>query len=293
MNPLLSVTVSSNNGVNCKELVSFRQTMSLFMPKKGQKKSNLAQFAWKLLESSSSEGQSDTSNVGIGGGGDGAANPAMGLHLKSIFLSLDHDNDDLLTRPQLIEAIRLTGLNPRDQLIRKYAAAMSEAASESAVFGSVDTSLVTTQANTANTNKRKQSVVAPVFFKTSLAVFVKVTETELLRRNDDLEIELVHLFETFAEPGNPEVISVKHIRHILHETLAPTRLTVLETAEFIKSCELMPKSKNSKIMDESNTFVNIRQFVSKILVGNASASAHQDANVETGRPDAADSNDFY
>jgi Ca2+-binding EF-hand superfamily protein len=242
--------------------------MSSFLPKKGQsKQSNLAQFAWKLLESGDSQGE-DT----------GASNPAMGLHLKSIFLSLDSDNDDLLTRPQLVEAIRLAGLNPRDALIRKYSSAMSATASDSAVFGSTDTTISQTNAHTQNVAKRKQSVVPPVYFKTDLHTFVRVTEAELVNKNNEIEEEMVRLLRQFAEPGTDN-ISVKHIRHLLHETLAPTRLSVLETAEFLKSSDLlnMKNSMNTKIIDESLMFVDIRVLARKILVGNGSGTGEENS----------------
>jgi hypothetical protein len=35
-------------------------------------------------------------------------------------LSLDSDNDGHLSRPQLVEAVQMVGLVPRDSLIRKY-----------------------------------------------------------------------------------------------------------------------------------------------------------------------------
>jgi hypothetical protein len=120
--------------------------------------------------------------------------------------------------------------------------------------------------------------VNQLYFKTDLHTFVRVTEAELVNKNNEIEEEMVRLLRQFAEPGTDN-ISVKHIRHLLHETLAPTRLSVLETAEFLKSSDLlnMKNSMNTKIIDESLMFVDIRVLARKILVGNASGTGEENS----------------
>lgn len=222
----------------------------MFLPKKGQKKSNIAQFAWKLLEVPPS-GEVVLSED---------ESPVMILHLKAIFLSLDSDNDDLLTRPQLIEAIQLSGLQPRDTLIKKYAAAMSESGSETNSFS-------LTQENVIVPSKKKNSVVAPLFFKTDMRTFIKVTKAELSSQNDVIEKEVGNLFDFFSEVTCPDHISVKHIRHVLNESLAPTKLSVLETAEFLKSAKLLKAGGISSSTDESQILVPSKLLAHSLLVG--------------------------
>ena len=222
----------------------------MFLPKKGQKKSNIAQFAWKLLEVPPS-GEIVVSED---------ESPVMILHLKAIFLSLDSDNDDLLTRPQLVEAIQLSGLQPRDSLIKKYAAAMSESGSETNSFS-------LTQENVIIQPKRKNTVVAPLFFKTDMRTFIKVTKAELFLQNSVIEEEVANLFDFFSDSTCPCHISVKHIRHVLNESLAPTKLSVLETAEYLKSAKLLPAGNISPSTNESQILIPSKLLAHSMLVG--------------------------
>ncbi len=207
---------------------------------------DLAKFAWKLLGSSRNQETGETSIVK--------------LHLTSIFISLDTDNDDFLTRAQLVDGILAAGLIPREPLVRRYATAMSGPCAAD-VDGPVDIfgdKLVTA--------KKRNTVAAPLFFKTDMATYVAITEEELRKRGPQLEEEIGQLLYQFNEPSpSSDLISVKNLRHILHETLAPTRLTTRETNEFFKSVGItIPTGVK---VDDSTVLVSSDQVSKSLPVG--------------------------
>lgn len=181
------------------------------------------------------------------------------VHLKGIFLALDTDNDDFLTRPQLLEAVQMVGLKPTDTLFRKYMLA-----------GNAFLNPQTIQATQEGRKKPSESMV---FFKTSMETFVDVTLAELERRSAHFEEDFQYLLNVLAD--NPEEsggivneVSIKDIRHILHETLAPTRLSSKEMTDFFRACQIsLPRSGK---FDESAVVVDRKLLQHNIMIGNES-----------------------
>jgi hypothetical protein len=234
--------------------------MSKEMKKK--ERTDLARFAWKLLESGSIESGNMSHHTST-------CDVATELHLKSIFLSLDTDNDDFLTRAQLIEGIQLAGLCPRDLLVKKYSKFMSESVKESNIFLSSNIGILDERENSSSTNPQKKIIAGAghLHFKTDMAAFISVTSQELSRKRIGIEEELYHLFEYCKEPLTDQ-ISVKQLRHVLHESLAPTRLSTKETNDFLKASGIA--SKVAPQADSSNYLVDISLLTKALPIGSKS-----------------------
>ena len=127
--------------------------------------------------------------------------------LRGVFAAQDDDKDGYLTKRQLKEALLALGFNPTDTLMNKYH-------KENLARGSNN-------------------------WKISLPVFLAASSTHL-DSADDCSDDIHCLFEQF-DPEGKGVVTAGTIRHLLHETLSPTRLSRQEMEEFMDYANLIKK----------------------------------------------------
>jgi len=170
----------------------------------------------------------------------------LALNLKGVFLThaaagssdLAAASGSFLTRQSLILALNCVGIQPREALLKQYALAMLDSPTLSEATSSSSSS----SSSAAALAKRRASRPAnPVLTKVNMQVFITMTAKELALRNKSQEKDLDPLFAFMNEPGrDAESISIKQLRHLLVETLSPSRLDAREFAAFVAALNLGP-----------------------------------------------------
>ena len=185
-------------------------------------------------------------------GGDGSglkAPPDVVSHLTGIFLKVDVDEDGMINRPQLVQALSYVGITARDALVKEF---MDEAARN----GPSKRASVTPGPAT-----RRLSQVAPS--KIDLLTFVTVTCKELEKvKQAAKELDPLLFFMT-ADNKDTSQISVSQLRHLLVETLAPTRLS---EAEFRVLLEALGLSATSSRSAQDTTFISTEKLKKKLIL---------------------------
>jgi Ca2+-binding EF-hand superfamily protein len=174
--------------------------------------------------------------------------------LKGMFSVFDEDKDGFLSRPQLIKCLQLIGFQTRERLLDKYLNHRSSSAETTAAVGvgaAVDQSAVP--------KKKKASSLSN---KVSLSVFLRVTVAELPSLHAALEDDLRSVFEVMDPTGEGE-ISVQDLRHLLTETLTPSRLSASEFQDVLEASGLKPSSARM----ERALVLSTDTIINNLLVG--------------------------
>lgn len=164
----------------------------------------MSKLAWKLLDHYGAS--NDKNKPTLKGNNDE-------FYLKAIFLSLDDNNNNFLTNIQLKQAIHLVGLEPYPELLLKY---------------TID----------SNNNQQAPGNDDVIDLKTFLAV--TIDELKSYNTTYDRDFDQLMQVLSFSDKYNDgseefkDYITIKDLRHILHETLTPNRLSTKEFTEFIK-----------------------------------------------------------
>lgn len=147
------------------------------------------------------------------------AEPRVVEQLTGIFIYVDTDWDGFISRGELERALSFLGITPRDTMIKKYI----DAAFKNSKRASVSSGNPSRMAAHLNT------------LKLDLASFISVTVGELDKvKQASRDIDPLLKFMTI-DNADPEQISVRQLRHLLVETLAPTRLDEKEFRVFIEA----------------------------------------------------------
>lgn len=105
-----------------------------------------------------------------------------------------------------------------------------------------------------------------MFFKTNMPSFVTITMQELTRLQGKSDEDFESLINFFASPDNPSSISLKDLRHMISEILAPTKLSRAETTQFLKASGIV-FPKNPKI-NEVDFFIDSKLLQGNMIIGN-------------------------
>jgi Ca2+-binding EF-hand superfamily protein len=179
--------------------------------------------------------------------------------LKGMFSVFDDDKDGHLTRSQLIKCLQLIGFQVRERLLDKYLNYRSPAVIAATTAAATATAAGTETGTEQPTKKKKPSTLSN---KVSLNTFLRVTVSELPSLHSALEADLRSVFEVMDESGNGE-ISVKDLRHLLTETITPSRLSGNEFQDVLEACGL----KLSSLRMEKDTNLNTETLLNNLLVG--------------------------
>ena len=140
----------------------------------------------------------------------GATGEEMDMQmLRGIFAAFDDNKNGKLNRRELSDALIALGFKPTETLLSKY--------------------------YTENLNLTGKKV-----WNISLTAFVNASMKHL-DAADDCTNDVMYLFKAFDSKLSGDV-SAKMVRHFLHETMVPTRLSSQETDEFLLECMEDPKN---------------------------------------------------
>jgi len=137
--------------------------------------------------------------------------------LRGIFAAHDENKDGIINKSQLAEALVSLGFSPSEKLMTKFFL-------ENAKHG------------------KKH-------WRLDLETFLAAASKHL-DSADDCAADVMYLFETFDNTNSGEV-TAQVIRHLLHEAVAPTRLSRQETDEFMAYAEVTKKGLRGKVDYES------------------------------------------
>jgi Ca2+-binding EF-hand superfamily protein len=180
--------------------------------------------------------------------------------LKGMFSVFDDDKDGHLTRSQLIKCLQLIGFQPRERLLEKYLNYRSPAVLAAAAAATAGVVGHQGRGGEAETVKKKK--VSTLNNKVSLNTFLRVTVSELPSLHSSLENDLRSVFEVMDPMGTGEM-SVKDLRHLLTETITPTRLSGNEFQDVLEACGL----KVSSLRMEKDTNFSTETLLNNLLVG--------------------------
>jgi Ca2+-binding EF-hand superfamily protein len=156
-------------------------------------------------------------------------------HLIGIFIQLDTDADGYLTRPQLETALTYVGLVAREELVKKYL----DASAKSGVAKRATMSLGVTR-------RTSQAILSRV----DLPTFITVTVGELGKiKSASREIDPLLKFMSI-DNADPGLISVRQLRHLLVETLSPSRLDEREFRVFLETLGLTNSTLSRSAQEE-------------------------------------------
>lgn len=147
--------------------------------------------------------------------------------LRGIFAAFDENKNGKLNRRELSDALIALGFKPSEDLLQKY---YTE--------------------NLNLTGKKKWNISLTAFVNTSL---------KHLDAADDCTNDVMYLFKAFDKKLSGDV-TAKMVRHFLHETVVPTRLSSQETDEFLLECMEDPK--------DLSEIIKYEDLVDKLLFGN-------------------------
>jgi Ca2+-binding EF-hand superfamily protein len=123
--------------------------------------------------------------------------------LRGIFAAFDENKRGRLSKRELSDALISLGFSPTEELMGKFHTE-----------------------NVKQTGKKTWNI--------SLAAFVSAA-LKHLDSADDCTEDVMYLFKQFDKKLSGDV-SAKMVRHLLHETMIPTRLNQQETEEFLHEC---------------------------------------------------------
>ena len=127
--------------------------------------------------------------------------------LRGIFAAHDENKDGIINKSQLAEALVSLGFSPSEKLMTKF--------------------------YLENAKHGKKT------WKLDLQTFLAAASKHL-DSADDCTADVMYLFSTFDKTSSGNV-SAQVIRHLLHEAVAPTRLSRQETDEFMAYAEVAKK----------------------------------------------------
>ena len=147
--------------------------------------------------------------------------------LRGIFAAFDENKNGKLNRRELSDALIALGFKPTESLMSKY---YTE--------------------NLSLTGKKTWNISLTAFVNASL---------KHLDSADDCTNDVMYLFKAFDTKLSGDV-TAKMVRHFLHETIVPSRLSSQETDEFLLECMKNPTDLSEVIKYED--------LVDKLLFGN-------------------------
>jgi Ca2+-binding EF-hand superfamily protein len=174
--------------------------------------------------------------------------------LKGMFSVFDEDKDGFLTRSQLVKCLQLIGFQTRDRLLDKYLSYRPSA--------SVSATAVVAPPEGDHQRKKKPSASLGGGGKVSLNAFLRVTVAELPALHAALEDDLRSVFGVMDPTGEGE-ISVKDLRHLLTETLTPSRLSGGEFQDVLEASGLRLSSQRM----EKDLILSTDTIINNLLVG--------------------------
>lgn len=137
--------------------------------------------------------------------------------LRGIFAAHDENKDGIINKSQLAEALVSLGFSPSEKLMTKF---FLENAKQGKKHWRLD-------------------------LETFLAAASKHLDSA-----DDCAADVMYLFETFDKSSSGKV-TAQVIRHLLHEAVAPTRLSRQETDEFMAYAEVTKNGLRTPVDYES------------------------------------------
>lgn len=137
--------------------------------------------------------------------------------LRGIFAAHDENKDGIINKSQLAEALVSLGFSPSEKLMTKF---FLENAKQGKKHWRLD-------------------------LETFLAAASKHLDSA-----DDCAADVMYLFETF-DKSNSGNVTAQVIRHLLHEAVAPTRLSRQETDEFMAYAEVTKNGLRTPVDYES------------------------------------------
>jgi hypothetical protein len=170
----------------------------------------------------------------------------ISAHLAGIFLSIDSDCDGFITRAQLVHALGNVGLLPREALLKKFVDAQSASSSR--------------RASTVSPTRRA-TALPQAQTKFDLITFVKVCLSE----TDKIKLagrEIDPLLNFMTADNKTERITVNQIRHLLVDTLSPTRLDEREFQTFLTALGVPPSS----IKSPNEETISVSDLKKKLLL---------------------------
>lgn len=167
--------------------------------------------------------------------------PRVVEQLTGIYIHVDIDGDGFISRGELEKALSFVGITPRDTMIKKY----------------IDTAFRNSPTKRASVSSGNPSRMAAHLntLKLDLASFISVTVGELDKvKQASRDIDPLLKFMTI-DNADTEQISVRQLRHLLVETLAPTRLDEKEFRVFIEALGIS-QSMPQRQLDEKTISVS-------------------------------------
>jgi Ca2+-binding EF-hand superfamily protein len=175
--------------------------------------------------------KADATNVAERAGGAGSSTAELEeielQMLRGIFAAHDENKDGVINKSQLAEALVSLGYSPTEKLMTKFFL------------------------ENAKSGKKH--------WRISLETFLSAA-SKWLDSADDCSADVMYLFEMFDKTKSGSV-SAQVVRHLLHETVAPTRLTRQETEEFMKYSDVGGKGANMRL----KTPVDYEDLVDKLM----------------------------
>jgi len=171
-------------------------------------------------------------------------------HLTGIFVAADGDGDGFINRQQLDQALGHVGLAAREGLVKRY----------------IDAAFRNSPARRASVSsppsRRLSLAVAPVC-KIDLLSFVSVTYGEMDKvKLAAKEIEPLLKFMTMDNlHAQQDRISVGQLRHLLVETLSPTRLSDSEFRILLDALGVAPRGSSS-----DSVFISLAELKRHLLL---------------------------
>lgn len=167
-------------------------------------------------------------------------------YLSGIFISVDTDADGLITRPQLVQALALAGVLPREQTVAAF-------------FDARRKSLVAAQPPARRASTSSASTAAALQALIDLPTFIVVISANLDRESrpsatssaPPSTASALDPLLSFMTQDNADksMLSAAQLHHLLVQTLSPTRLGEAEFSAFMTALQL-PASIKGRDRDE-------------------------------------------
>lgn len=169
-------------------------------------------------------------------------------YLSGIFISVDTDADGLITRPQLVQALALAGVLPREQTVAAF-------------FDARRKSLVAAQPPARRASAASASTAAALQALIDLPTFIAVISATLDRESRPSATSAAPHSHSTASALDPllsfmtqdnadkSMLSAAQLHHLLVQTLSPTRLGEAEFSAFMAALQL-PASIKARARDE-------------------------------------------
>lgn len=188
-------------------------------------------FAARYLQSSQDLARSETS----------PSSSSRSSYLSGIFISVDADGDGLITRPQLVQALALSGVLPREATV----AAFFDARRKSLLAAPTPPTRRASASSASNAAALQTLVDLPTFIavisstldrepraSSSPSPFPSSSQPSTADALDPL------LFFMTQDNAEKDMLSAAQLHHLLVRTLSPTRLGEAEFAKFMTALDL-------------------------------------------------------